>query len=137
MQSPYTQTSHSRRKPGSTDQPLHRQTSGSPLPRGRQTESAAASLSLRRLPGGGGAVFLDTALEFRAEMADQALYRPHRAVGQGADRVAFDFARRVLQHVDLGYRSIADDHPLHDPPHPAGALAARGALAAALVLVEL
>ncbi len=73
----------------------------------------------------------------RAEMADQPLHRPHRAVGQGADRVPLDLARHLFEHVDLGDRGVADDHALHDPPDPAAAFAAWRALAAALVLVEL
>ena len=82
------------------------------------------------------AVFGDAPLHLRAEMADQPLHRPHRAVGQRADRVTLDLVRDVEQHVDLRHRGIAFDHALHDPPHPTRTLAARGALAAALVLVE-
>ena len=82
------------------------------------------------------AVFGDAPLHLRAEMADQPLHRPHRAVGQRADRVALDLVGDVEQHVDLRDRGVAFDHALHDPPHPAAALAAWGALAAALVLVE-
>src|SRR3954471_7739771 len=92
---------------------------------------------LCRLPRCGGAVFVDATLQFGAEMADQPLNRPHRAVGQRADRVPLDFARHLFEHVDLGDRSIADDHPLHDAPRPAAAFAARRTLAAALMLIEL
>src|SRR5579864_3263421 len=85
----------------------------------------------------GGAVFLDAALHFRFEMPDEALHRPYRAIGQGTDRVAFDLARHLVEHVDLLDAGLSLDHPLHDPPHPAEALAARRALAAALVLIKL
>src|SRR5580704_919903 len=50
--------------------------------------------------------------------------------------MTLDLVRDVEQHVDLRYRGIAFDHALHDPPYPTRTLAARGALAAALVFVE-
>ena len=72
----------------------------------------------------------------RAEMPDQALDRPRRRVAQRADRVAFDLPRHLLQRIDFVRRRAAFDHAGHDPPHPAGAFAARRALAAAFVHVE-
>src|SRR5205823_11973513 len=42
----------------------------------------------------------------------------------------------VEQHVDLRHRGITFDHALHDTPHPTRTFAARGALAAAFMLVE-
>jgi hypothetical protein len=69
--------------------------------------------------------------------ADQALDRPGRRVAERADRVAFDLLGHVEQHVDLALLGAALGHALHHAPHPAGALAARRALAAALVLVEI
>src|SRR5882757_3522234 len=75
----------------------------------------------------------DAALHLGTEMADQALDRPGRRVAQRADRVTFDLPGDVLQRVDLLDARIAQHHALHDPPHPAGALAARRALPAALV----
>src|SRR5258707_15080233 len=69
-------------------------------------------------------------LHLRAEMADQALDRPGGGVAQRADRVALDLAGDLLEKVDLRRRRIAFDHPLHHPPHPAGALAAGRPLAA-------
>src|SRR5690242_16985992 len=50
--------------------------------------------------------------------------------------MTLDLMRDIEQRVDLRHRGIAFDHALHDPPHPTRTLAARGALAAALVLVE-
>ena len=50
--------------------------------------------------------------------------------------MAFDLARHLLQHVDLGDFGAAFDHAQHHPVHPAHALAAGGALAAAFMLVE-
>src|SRR5208283_2740311 len=69
-------------------------------------------------------------------MTDQPLYRPRGAVCQRADRMTLDLVRNVEQHVHLCYRGVALDHALHDPPYPPETLAARGALAAALMLVE-
>src|SRR6185312_11321331 len=99
--------------------------------------SLGISRSSRGPPRGDVAAFLDAALHLRPEMADQALHRPGRGIAQGADGVAFDLERDLEQHVDLLDRGVAFDHALHHAPHPAGALAARRALAAALVLVEL
>src|SRR5665213_4316262 len=70
-------------------------------------------------------------------MADQALHRPRRRVAQGADGVSFDLEGNLEQHVDLARLGLALHQALHDAPHPAGALAAGRALAAALMLVEL
>src|SRR5579862_1156089 len=91
---------------------------------------------LRRLALRGSAVFSDAALHFRAEMANEALHRPDRPVGQRADRVTLDLARHFLQHVEFSDGRVARDHPLHHPPHPAEPLSARRALATAFVFVE-
>ena len=79
----------------------------------------------------------DPLLHHRPEMPDQPLDRPGRRIAQRADRVALHLARHLLQRVDLGGFGAALDHAVHHPHHPAGALAARRALAAAFVLVEL
>ena len=92
---------------------------------------APAQLRLARAIAG------DAVFDLVAEVAEQALDRPGGRVAQAADRVALDLAGHVEQQVDLGHLGLAGDHPLHHPPHPAGAFAARRALAAALVLVEI
>jgi hypothetical protein len=69
--------------------------------------------------------------------ADQALDRPGRGVAERADGVAFDLLGDVQQHVDLALVGAALRPCAHHAPHPAGAFAARRALAAALVLVEI
>src|SRR5205085_5022442 len=102
---------------------------GQPLPK-------RAPFSLRRLQRTGLALG-DPALELGAVVADEALDRPGGGVAQGADGVAFDLLGNVPQHVDLVHLGIAFAQALHDAPHPAGAFAARGALAAALMLVEI
>src|SRR5690606_5385677 len=82
-------------------------------------------------------LFKDAALHLRTEMLDQALDRPCRRVAERADGVAFDLFGDVEQRVDLADVCIAGAHPLHHAPHPAGAFAAWGALAAAFMLVEI
>ena len=70
-------------------------------------------------------------------MPDQPLDRPRRRIAQGANRVAFNLPRHLIQHVDfLGLRP-ALNHAVHHPHHPPRALAARRALAATLMFVEL
>src|SRR5579859_1122711 len=86
--------------------------------------------------GAAGSVLCDALLDLRTEVHEEALDRPGGGIAQAADGVTLDLAGDVEQQVDLLRLGLAGDHPLHDPPHPAGALAAGGALAAALVLVE-
>src|SRR5687768_445286 len=75
----------------------------------------------------------DAALEFGAEVLNQALDRPGGGVAQRADGVAFDLLGDIVEPVDGRDMGVAFAEALHRPPHPAGALAARGALAAALM----
>src|SRR5262249_16966220 len=69
-------------------------------------------------------------------MPDKALHRPHRAISESTNRVALDFARHVIEHIDLRDRGIAGDHAFQHAPDPTAPLATGRALAAALVLVE-
>src|SRR6185503_19870258 len=84
-----------------------------------------------------GGIGINPPLDLRAEMADQALDRPRRRIAQRADGVALDLGGDLEQQVDLALVGAALGHAGEHPPHPAGALAARGALAAALMLVEI
>src|SRR3954471_24205453 len=93
--------------------------------------------SLRRLQHALARALGDAALELWAEMPDQALDRPGGGVAQRADRMALDLLGDVEQLIDRLDLGVAGPQFLHDPPHPAGALTARGALAAALMLVEI
>ena len=70
-------------------------------------------------------------------MCNQALDRPRRRIAERADGVAFDLLGHFQQHVDLALVGAAVGHPGQHPPHPPGAFAARRALAAALVFVEI
>src|SRR3569832_51595 len=82
-------------------------------------------------------VLVDALLDLVTEMRDQALDRPGGRVAKRAYRVALDLLRLFDQHVDLALLGAAFRHAREHAPHPAGALAARRALATALVLVEI
>src|SRR5690348_14724471 len=81
-------------------------------------------------------ILVDAFLDLVTEMRDQALDRPGRGVAERADGVAFDLLGHFEQHVDLALLRAALRHAGQHAPHPAGALAARRALAAAFVLIE-
>src|SRR6516164_1948411 len=70
-------------------------------------------------------------------MRDQALDRPRRGIAERADGVALDLLGDLKQHVDLALVRAALGHAAENPPHPPRSLAARGALATALMLVEI
>src|SRR5712671_6625191 len=82
-------------------------------------------------------ILIDALLDLVTEMRDQALDRPRRGVTERADGVALDLPGHFQEHVDLALVGATFGHTRQDPPHPPGALAARRALAAALVLVEI
>src|SRR6185437_14963091 len=82
-------------------------------------------------------IFVDAPLDLGTEMPQQALYRPGGAVAEGANGVTFDLLGHLHQHVDLALLRATFTHAGEHPPHPAHALAARRALAAAFVLVEI
>jgi hypothetical protein len=78
----------------------------------------------------------DVVFEFVPEMAQKTLHRPRRGFAEGTDGVAFDLARGALQHVQVVERGLAIDDARQHAVHPAGAFAARRALAAGLGIVE-
>src|SRR3954454_18130302 len=82
-------------------------------------------------------ILVDAPLDLGAEVPQQALHRPGRAVAERADGVTLDLLGHFEQHVDLALLGAAFGHAGEHAPHPAHALAARRALAAALVLVEI
>mmetsp|Transcript_8692 Transcript_8692/g.31830 ORF Transcript_8692/g.31830 Transcript_8692/m.31830 type:complete len:389 (-) Transcript_8692:993-2159(-) len=79
---------------------------------------------------------VDPRLELRPEVPNQPLHRPRRGVAQRADRVPLDLLRELLKHVDLLQSRVPLLHAFHDVVEPPGALAARRALPARLVLVK-
>jgi hypothetical protein len=55
----------------------------------------------------------------------------------GANGMAFDLLGHFVQQIDLVDGRLASRQALHNPPHPTGAFAARRALAAAFMGIEL
>lgn len=82
-------------------------------------------------------VFLDSGLQLGTEVPDETLDGPGEGLAQGADGVALDLLGEFLEHVDLALAGLALLHALHHLGGPLASLAAGGALAATLVLVEL
>src|SRR5680860_776166 len=80
---------------------------------------------------------VDPFLDDVAEVLDEPLHRPGRGVTERADGMAFDLFADVEQHLDFGLLRIAVGHALQHAPHPARAFAARRALAARFVFVEI
>src|SRR6202161_3134244 len=84
-----------------------------------------------------GRILVDAPLDLAPDVPQLTLYRPGGAVAEGADGVALDLLGHLEQHVDLALVRPAVGHAGEHAPHPAHALAARGALTAALMLVEI
>mmetsp|Transcript_3204 Transcript_3204/g.6113 ORF Transcript_3204/g.6113 Transcript_3204/m.6113 type:complete len:562 (+) Transcript_3204:1383-3068(+) len=79
---------------------------------------------------------LDALEHLLPEVLVQPLDGPGGRRPQGADAAQLDVVRNVLDHVHLRPEAIALPDAVHDVGHHARALAAGGALVAALVLVE-
>ena len=75
-------------------------------------------------------------LELVPVVAQEALHRPRGGFTEGADGVTFDLAGDALEQVHVIKRGLAFDDAVQRAEHPAGAFAARGALAAGFVVVE-
>src|SRR5580700_3950547 len=82
------------------------------------------------------AAVIDHVLELVAVVLQETLHRPRRGVTEGADGVPFDAVGDVEQQPQILAPRFAGQHSLQQPVHPAGAFAARRALAAGLGLVE-
>src|SRR6476469_1907210 len=82
------------------------------------------------------ALVLDVVLELAAEMFDEALDRQRRGVAQRADRAALDVVGDGRQHVDVLGPARAVLDAIDHSPQPAGAFAARRALAARFLEIE-
>src|SRR5262252_6871462 len=94
-------------------------------------------------PGGGGggveraAAPLGMLDELVPEVLDRGHHRADRAVAERAERAPEDVVADVEQLVQVLVGALAVVQPVQDAHHPVRPLAARGALAAGLVLVEL
>src|SRR5512138_3463040 len=79
---------------------------------------------------------VDHVLELVAEVLEEALHRPRGGVAERADGVALDAARDVDQQLQVVPVALPGHDPADHAVHPAGAFAARRALAARLTLIE-
>jgi hypothetical protein len=82
------------------------------------------------------AAVLDHVGELVPEMLQEALHRPGRRVAERADRVALDLVGDLHQQVEVGQLALPGQDPAQHAREPAGALAARRALAAGFGHVE-
>src|SRR5512139_1240519 len=79
---------------------------------------------------------LDVVLELVPEMSDEALHGPRRRVAERADSVSLDVVGDAHQHIHVFLAALARQDPRERAVEPAGALAARRALAAGLHVIE-
>src|SRR5262252_1464764 len=83
------------------------------------------------------ALVVDVVLELVAEVLDEALHRQRSGVAERADRPSGDVVGDREQEIEVLVLALAALDPIHHPPQPAGALAARRALPAGLLEVEI
>src|SRR5215467_8423033 len=81
-------------------------------------------------------LLFDVVDELVAEVLDHRAHRHRGRVAQCADRAALDVVGHRVQQVDVAHLSLPVLDAVDHAPRPAGALTARRALSAALVLVE-
>ena len=74
--------------------------------------------------------------ELVAELADDRTKRPHRGIGERADRATLDVDEEVLEQREIAAGALAFVEAGEDLLHPVAALATRRALAAGLVREE-
>src|SRR5690242_15524352 len=79
---------------------------------------------------------LDVVHELVAEVLDHGAHRHGRRVAERADRAALDVVGDRVEQLDVAHAALPVLDAVDHAPQPAGALAARRALAAALVHVE-
>src|SRR5699024_9097979 len=80
---------------------------------------------------------LDVVCELVAEMLDKTTHGERSCITQATNRAPDDVAGKPGQHVEAFHATLAVLDPMRHTPYPAGALATGGALAAALVVVEI
>src|SRR5437899_10901245 len=90
-----------------------------------------------RLPGQRAAAAVDVGLELVAELADDARHRHRRRIAQRAEALAEHAVADREEQLELGLLGLARLDLLQELHHPARPLAARRALAARLVHVDL
>src|SRR5882757_5130579 len=80
---------------------------------------------------------LDVVRELVAEVLEHAAHRHRGSVTQCADGAAHDVLGHRIEQLQIFHAALALLDAMHDAPQPAGALAARRALPARLVHVEI
>jgi len=83
------------------------------------------------------AVVVDSVLHLASERLDKSLNWPGCCVTKGADSVAFNLVRELLEHINLGEVCVSDSNSVKDINHPSSSLPTRSALSTTLVLIEL
>src|SRR5262245_33516789 len=78
----------------------------------------------------------DQGLELVAEMLDHGAHRHGRCIAERADGAALDVVGHGVQQVHVGGLALPPVDAVHHAPEPARALAARRALAAGFMHVE-
>src|SRR5438874_13714776 len=78
------------------------------------------------------ATVIDHVFELVPVVLEEALHRPGRGIAECTDGVPLDAVRDIEQQVKLLAPRRTGEHAFQQPVHPAGALAARRALAARL-----
>src|SRR5262245_15452541 len=94
-------------------------------------QSTRGRFQIGRLSG------LDLGIEFGAKFGEKAEHRPSRCVSERTDGVADDAAGDRSAQVHIAGMTIANGDALADPSQPAGAFAARCALATRFMGIEL
>ncbi len=104
----------------------------------QRAHQCAATGGFARAPVGrhGAAAFADVRLVLGAEVLDRRQRRRRRGVAERAQRLADDVVADADQQVDVAHLPFAVLDPRQDLVEPVAAFAARRALAARLVLVE-
>ena len=82
-------------------------------------------------------VIVDPILDLMPIVLDKPLDRPSSSVPQGTDSMPLDLLSQLPKHIDFRVVGPPDFHSFESVGQPAGALPARRALPATLMLVEL
>src|SRR5207302_10519751 len=80
---------------------------------------------------------IDVMLELRPEMFDEALHRQRGGVAERTNRPALDVICDGSQHVEIFLATLAMLDSVNHSPQPSGTLAARRALAAGFLEIEI
>src|SRR5258706_16169670 len=109
---------------------------GTPAPWGETSEASFGGIS-SYIRCDHAVLVVDVVLEFVAEVLDETFHGQRRGVTQGADRAAGDIVCDRGQPIEVLVLPLAILDPIHHPPHPARPFAARRALAARLLVIEI